>query len=261
LPVHPRIFNNPEISDDPLDRSFVYSPNQQISESRRLEISDDVNYNYVITQDAAVQEEEMEFKQPRSSLPDTENSSINLGIDWDDDKVWERRVMSYVMDDKRERRQEFQQIAQQREQLEKERHNLAQVMQSIDQKNNDLKAREAKIKDIEPLLPSVRELQSANITVDLILPYIVALNEKSVLEKRGLKETAYHIINELKNYREPGTMMRGIEEARKQFEDMQNFTLLKQEAVLTLLNLEMMGYTEKDIVDLTATLQHGTNLV
>jgi hypothetical protein len=50
------------------------------------------------------------------------------------------------------------------------------------------------------LLPSVRELQNAGITFDLIMPYIIAINEKSVLEKIDVKAAAYKIIDELKDY-------------------------------------------------------------
>ena len=62
--------------------------------------------------------------------------------------------------------------------------------QENDQRNNDLKAREARLKEIEHLIPSVKELQSNGITFDLILPYIIAINEKSVFEKIDVKRAA-----------------------------------------------------------------------
>jgi hypothetical protein len=146
---------------NPAQEEIIDIANQQISESRRYEISDDRRYNYVITQNAPTQEER-EFKQPRSSLPDTEDTSINLGIDFDSAEVFQRRLMREIFNDKRERRRQFQLMA-----LEGQR--LEQIKAVIEQKNNELKAREAKINEAEPLLPSVRQLQAAQINFSLIM--------------------------------------------------------------------------------------------
>jgi hypothetical protein len=55
------------------------------------------------TQNAPPQEEERErkFRQPRTSLPDTQDSErdINLGIDFDSPEVFERRLMRAIFED------------------------------------------------------------------------------------------------------------------------------------------------------------------
>jgi len=43
-----------------------------------------------------------------------------------------------------------------------------------------LKARGAKLQSIQPLIPSVRELQAMGITFDLLIPYLMTVNEKAV---------------------------------------------------------------------------------
>lgn len=78
--------------------------------------------------------------------------------------------------------------------LEEEKQQIAQIKQSIDQRNNDLKAREAKIAEIEPLIPSVKAFLSIGITFDLVIPYITAINEKPALENIDLKTAAYNIV-------------------------------------------------------------------
>jgi hypothetical protein len=82
-----------------------------------------------------------------------------------------------------------------------------------------LKAREVKLNEklneIEPLLPSVRELQSAGITFDIIIPYVMVINEKSVLENVDLKAAAYDIVHSLREYRDLGSLRRAIEKAEQ----------------------------------------------
>jgi hypothetical protein len=74
------------------------------------------------------------------------------------------------------------------------------------------------------------------------------------LADENLKTAAYNLIHDLKNYRELGSLRRGVEEAKKQFEDFQNFTLQKQQAVITLMNLQLAGYSKKDINELVAVV-------
>jgi hypothetical protein len=51
-----------------------------------------------------------------------------------------------------------------------------------------------RLNEIEPLIPSVKELQNVGITFDLIMPYIMAINEKSVLHNTNLKTGLLKII-------------------------------------------------------------------
>jgi hypothetical protein len=86
----------------------------------------------------------------------------------------------------------------------------------------------------------------------------MAINEKSALDGIDLKKAAYDMMDEIKDYRVLGTLKRGIEEAKKHFEDMQNFTIQKQQALMTLMDLQgRLGFSEKEItewVGLVATL-------
>ncbi|MGA9149377.1 MAG: hypothetical protein WBZ36_02270 [Candidatus Nitrosopolaris sp.] len=75
--------------------------------------------------------------------------------------------MRIVFDDKRQRQQKLQLIDQR--------------MKELEEKEQQLEARETKLieklNEIEPLIPSVRKLQSVGITFDLIMPYILIINE------------------------------------------------------------------------------------
>jgi hypothetical protein len=44
-------------------------------------------------------------------------------------------------------------------------------------------------------------------------------------------------------------LQRRVEEAKRQFEAIQNLTLQKQQAVTTLMNLQLAGFSEKEIAE------------
>jgi hypothetical protein len=269
-PVDPEIFSNPEIPYDPRgdgpagERLFTHSYptnqypnipsnfnpffNQQIPESRRLEIPETTTINHVTTQNETTEEEEeREFQQPKPSLPKSENPAE---IDWDSDEVWQRRFVRIIMDDKKERQHEFQLLEQQREELAIEKHNLDQVIQSIDQRENNLRTREAKLKEIEPLSPSVKELQDWGITFNIIFPYIMAIHQKAVEENIDLNTSASNLIHDIRENRQLGTLQSTIKHLEERVSALNELNTQKQQAVITLMNLQMAGFSEKDIAEL-----------
>lgn len=237
--VNPEIFSNPEISGDPLDAS-----NQQISEPRRLQISDDSDYNYVITQDAAVQEEKREFRKPKSTpLPDTQDKSIDLGMDWDSEDLWERKVVRMVLEDKKER-------ARHQQLMELKTQRLEQIKSDIEKQNDELKDRQAKLKEIEPLLPSVRELQNAGITFNILFPYISLCHIKSVEQN-----TAYTVSQIVRGVRDIDALNAAAELAKNQISAIDTLAAGKQAALTTIMNLQLRGFSDKDIAELVLLIQ------
>jgi alcohol dehydrogenase class IV len=104
----------------------------------------------------------------------------------------------------------------------------------------------------ESLIPSVRELQGCGITLALILPYITAINEKAVADNIDLKTSANNLVNDIKEYRELGHLQGTIKRAEERIAALDAFNTQKQQAVTILMNLEMAGFSEKDITELTA---------
>jgi hypothetical protein len=115
-------------------------------------------------------------------------------------------------------------MQQERQELDGERQNLAQVTCDIEQKNNDLKIREARLVDIEPLVPTIKEFMNVGITFQLIVPYVMAIHEKSALEYIDLKTAAYSIADEIKSHRDLETLNRHIAEKRKELASMRIIT-------------------------------------
>jgi len=104
------------------------------------------------------------------------------------------------------------------------------------QQKYDLEAREAKLQMIQPLIPSVKELQALGVTFDLLIPYLMTVNEKAVTENIDLKTAAYNIVHDFREYRDLESLHKSVEKARQQPEVLQAFTVQKQAAVATVMN-------------------------
>jgi hypothetical protein len=55
------------------------------------------------------------------------------------------------------------------------------VSQSIDQREKNLKIREAELKDVEPLIPNLKQLQVMGVDFQLLMRYVMSINEWSVM--------------------------------------------------------------------------------
>lgn len=229
------------------------SPAPTIMPSRNLLIKDpEVNIDPddiiidVNSQNETTEEEE-QYHQPRSTLPNSEDTPI--GIDWDSDELWDRKFLKRIMDEKRERLQQLQLLGQRMQEFQEKEQRIAQ-------REHDLEAREAKLNEklneIRPLIPSVKELQNAGVTFDLIMPYVLAINEKSALEGINLKEAAYNMMQDFREYRNLMTLRRTIENAEKKLSALGKTIRQNQQAITTLMKLQAMGYTRKDIKELVA---------
>lgn len=188
-----------------------------------------------------------ETSRKEPTLPDSEDSPI----DWDPDESYQTRFWNRIMDEKRRRQEELQLIQQQRQELNIERQQIAHVRSNIDQQTGELQIREAKLIRYESLIPSVQELQNCGIEFGTILPYITAINQKAVLESIDLKTAANNLVYEVKEYRELGHLRGTIERLKKQISALDAFDHQKQAAVTTLLNLQMAGFSEAEITELT----------
>ncbi len=120
---------------------------------------------------------------------------------------------------------------------------------NIDERRHDLEIRENRLLELEPLIPSVKQLQNIGITFDLIIPYMETLNEKAVAENIDLKTSAYNLAHELRDYRQLGSLHKGVEQAKQQLSILDAFTAQKQQAMATLMNLQLAGFSEKEITE------------
>jgi hypothetical protein len=124
------------------------SEHQNSGQKVQVDIEPDVNYSHVNSQNAAPEEEERGFEHPRSkpSLPDSENPPVDQ--DWDPDESYQTRFWNRIMSERRTRQEELLLIEQQRQELNIERQQIAQIRSIIDQQKYDLEVRQNKMIDI-----------------------------------------------------------------------------------------------------------------
>jgi hypothetical protein len=205
---------------------------------------DDVNSHL------APEEKERGFEQPRpwSPLPDSENPPVDQ--DWNPDESYQTRFWNRIMIERRRRQEELLLIEQQRQELNIERQQIAQIRSIIDQQKYDLEVRQNKMIEYESLIPSARELRNCGISLELILPYLSAINEKAVGENIDLKTAANNLVNDIQEYRQLGTLQNSIKQVKQQLSVLNVFNEQQKLAVTTLINLQLAGFSEKDINEL-----------
>ena len=88
-----------------------------------------------------------------------------------------------------------------------------------------------------PLVPSVRELQAFGITFDVIITYVSACHEKSVLQNVDLKTAGVLVAQELRLNRQFGGIQRQIEIAQVQLKMLNTISAQKEKALSVLAGL------------------------
>ena len=141
-------------------------------------------------------------------------------------------------------------IDQQRQELNIERQQIAQIRSIIDQQKYDLEVRQNKMIEYESLIPSARELRNCGITLELIHPYLSAINEKAVAENMDLKTAANNLVYDIQGYRQLGNLQNSIKQVKQQLSVLNAFNEQQKLAVTTLINLQLAGFSEKDINEL-----------
>ena len=114
--------------------------------------------------------------------------------------------------------------------------------------------------EYESLIPSARELRNCGITMELILPYLSAINEKALAEVADLKTAANNLVYDIREYRQLGTLQNSIKQVKQQLSVLNAFNEQQKLAVTTLINLQLAGFSEKDINELTAKLYTNTKM-
>jgi len=134
--------------------------------------------------------------------------------------------------------------------IERRRQKLDEWKRQIDRVKYELDVREARCLEVEPFLPVARRLQDMKIGLEEAIPWLETIVEKAEAEKIDQKTAAYHVASELRFYRQLAGIQKAIEQARQQLSVLDMFTTHKQQALSILINLQLAGFSEKDINEL-----------
>jgi hypothetical protein len=150
-----------DFSDTPYPESY---PNPNIE-------AVNITSTVVKTQEDAEKEEggkNNQLKQSATlSITTDSESVIDIGMDWDDPTLWERRLFRALMNDRGKRREELQRIEQ-----------------------------------VADLLPLARQLKNSGITVEMLLSYMSIVNEKAAVENIDTRTAAIYLARDLGDYKQ-----------------------------------------------------------
>lgn len=166
-----------------------------------------------------------------------EKPSINLAK-WDSEESCEKRIIHTIMVDRKERVQCEQRMELARQEFGEREQNLAQMMLLIDKKNNDLKVREAQVREIEPLIPSIKELQSKGLTLDLLMPIMMIIEGKASSEGLDLKTAAYNLTQDPEIYKTSMELHNTIKMLKQQVITLDTLAKGKEAVLTTLISLQ-----------------------
>jgi hypothetical protein len=117
-----------------------------------------------------LREAEAERHTPHSS-PVQNSDDSSMGMDWDSN--WATRLWQRILDEKRQLRDDRQELETIAQEVQVEKQNLIQFRQTLE-------TREAKIIEAEPLIPSVKNLQNIGITLELMFAIMQAIEDKAI---------------------------------------------------------------------------------
>jgi hypothetical protein len=114
----------------------------------------------------------------------------------------------------------------------------------------DLTARESRIKELESFLPLAKKLQEMGLALEDALPWIQSVKEIAQIEKLDTKSASLYVSQELALNRQLRGIRGQIERANHELALINMTTMNKQQALNLLIELSNRGVTESQIVGL-----------
>jgi hypothetical protein len=221
----PDIYTDPDAEYDP-----IYDGVNPDSDK------DDSNYDYeAVPVQTTVRprprsfraQEREELSIIRAPILNPEDNKPSVNWDPDDEQLVRTRFLKIMLDERKRRHDDLQLIQRQRQELVEQRMQIDQAFRTIDKARSNLEAREAKIVEVQDILPSARKLKDSGMDLHQALVFINIIQQKAEEEKIDLKSAAYRLEEELTNYRRLGGIQKSIERANQQLAIIEAFTAQK----------------------------------
>jgi hypothetical protein len=166
--------------------------------------------------------------------------------------------MNEVHQEKTERRQQLELIAQGRRELMRRQQLLEQAKRELDVREDEIVVRETKMSQVEHLLPVAKQLHDLGvIDANSIIHWVETINERVDIEKVDLKTAALHVAQELRTYRQLGNMQKAFQQMQQIFEMMNTVATNKEQALSILMELQNRGIGLNQIQELSKSLAPG----
>ncbi|MGA9151629.1 MAG: carboxymuconolactone decarboxylase family protein [Candidatus Nitrosopolaris sp.] len=235
-------FNPPSEAPEPGQKTNVESG------EGRLESTSGINYVNSLSHEIAgmvTSKDEDLIEEPE---PEQQTSPEDR---WDPDQSWETRFFKTILDERRRREEQILLMKQEKEWINQQRYNIEQSKRDLDNIRYDLEIREQRALEIEPFLPMARQLRGMSLGFDELLPWVSAIQEKSVLEKISVSMAAADIAKTIRSYRQVRSLQDAIEHKQKELASIDAAIGQRHQVISTLTNLLNAGVTEAEILEAT----------
>ena len=89
----------------------------------------------------------------------------------------------------------------------------------------------------------------------MVLPWAGYVHEYAMTNNTDLTTAAYNIVKNLRTYKQLEGLQNAIEQAKQQLNMLDTPTAQKQQILSTLMNLQLAGFSKKDIAELTGVIK------
>jgi hypothetical protein len=190
-------------------------------------------------QEVQVQSSEV---QDKDQDQDQEESFMDFG--------WSM-VFKEVREAKKQRRDELLLIDRKKRELEEQKRQIDQEFRSVDRAKYELDSREAKVCEVEPLLPLARQLQDLGTDINQFLPWVETIHEKAETEKMDLRAAAYSVAQDLRSYRQVNSLQKSIQQMQQRLAMLNMLAMQKERALMVLMELQNRGVSLDEIYGLS----------
>jgi len=227
------------------------------SEVGRVDISDIQYDNHVVEKASQVKEPTTE-KQPHPGLSKSEDTSLDLGIDWDDESTHQTRLVKWVMREKRRQHYEWHRLSIHWKKLEREKKLLEREKQNFSEAEDDLARRIYQVKD---LLPIADEMQRLGLDFTIANSWLICVKDIAQTKGLDIRSAAWKLVNTLKSFEFLGGFETSIQNAKHHhhLELLEYAIEEKKQAISSLVSLRKMGIYEREIAEVVETIKSKNN--
>ena len=216
-----------------------------------------INKNQYVTTQVETTEEEEEFEQSQSqpSLPAVDPEDPSAVNDWNPDEAWQRRLWARIIDEKKQRGQEFFLINKEKELIAYERRNLELEKKQLDYEQRNLETRLAEVEKYRDILPSAKQLGEMGVDFHEIIIWIEVIRDKAARERIDPKATVSLIVQDLKSYNQFNSLQKAIQRAQQDLSALNILIEQRQRAIASLVNLQSKGISDTELIELNNLIQ------
>jgi hypothetical protein len=204
------------------------------------------------------EDRETETPTPGETVEDSEiEDSLSR---WNSDAFIQKRILSKIVYEKRQRREELALIDQKLQQLNTREQELNIEKQNLVQFRQNLENKEAEIERYKDLLPSTKQLRDMGLDFVELFIWIEAIKNKAAEYGIDEKAAASLVLQELKTYEKSGGIEKAVQEAQQNLAALNEQLKESQQSLESLHHLKKNNVSDVDLIELKNLMESwGSN--